>query len=223
MIAGDVMDRAAILLNDTAKSIFTYTIQIPYVNVALDELQETMELNNIPMTNELSAVIPITTVMTDIGGTTGPALPIDLIEIQGLYERLTGTVDSFLEMTRAEFLPLISVLTSSLIYWSWIGQTIQFIGANTNRDVKIKYIGARLAAVTLSTTPITMFNSKSFLSYRTAALCAEFMGENPTRALELNNYAVMAMDRLLGINTKGKQAIAARHRPFMAGYKARGY
>ena len=223
MTAADPMDLAASLLNDTAKSIYTYAVQIPYLNMALNELQEMLELNNVPMTNEVSTAIPITTVMTDIGGSTGPALPTDLIEIQQLEERLTGTLDPFIPMTRFEFLPMITVLTSSLMYWTWQKQIIQFIGANTNRDVKINYIGAVLPPVTVSTTPIALFNSKSFLAYRTAALCAEFIGENKTRADSLNADAGLAMDRLIGISTKGRQAIPIRHRPFMAAYKQRGY
>lgn len=222
MIAGDVMDRSATLLNDTAKTVYNYVVQIPFLNMALDELQELLELNNVPMTNEVSAVIPIAVGVTTIGALTGPQLPTDLIEIQGVYERLTGTTDSFLEVTRCEFLPTITVITSSLIYWSWQVQIIQFIGANTPRDVKLNYIGATLPSITLSTTPIALFNAKSFLSYRTAALCAQFVGENPTRADALNSDATLALDRVIGINTKGRQVIVTRRRPFLAAYKARG-
>lgn len=221
MTAADVMDRSAALLNDVSKNIFSYTVQIPFLNTALDELQETLELNNVPMTNELSAVIPITTVMTDIGGTTGPALPTDLIEIQGIYERQTGTSNDFSLLTKVEFLPLFTQLTANLVYWTWQKQIVQFLGATTNRDVKLNYIGAVLATIATSATPITLFNSKSFLAYRTAALCAVFLGENQTRATELDGFALLAMDRLLGINAKGRQAIATRHRPFMAGYRSR--
>jgi hypothetical protein len=49
-----------------------------------------------------------------------------------------------------------------------------------------------------------------------------FIGENETRAGILETQAEKAMERLTGINNKGKQQIMTRHRPFRAAYKARG-
>jgi hypothetical protein len=221
MTAADVMDRAASLLNDTAKTEFTYTAQIPYLNAAMDELQETFEQNNIAATNKVSAVLAIVAGVVTVDLSTTPALPSDLIEIQQLSERPTGTTNDFVPMTRTEFLPLTSVLTNQLIYWAWIEEKIKFIGANADVDVKIEYIKSLFTAITTSTTAITLINSKSFLAYRTAGLCAEFIGENPTRAGELNAFASLALDRTLGINVKGGQGIGARRRPFNASYRAR--
>src|SRR5713226_6773728 len=119
MLASVVMDRVAGLLNDTAKTLFTYVVQVPYLNVAIDELQESMQANNVPATNEVSSILVITTAMSDIGGSTGPALPSDLIEIQGAYERLTGSTEDFQVMSKVEFLPPFVVLTEALIYWAW--------------------------------------------------------------------------------------------------------
>ena len=221
--SGSIMDRAASLLNDTAKSIFTYTVQLPYINAAQDELQETLEENNVPITNEKSSIIVVTTAMTDIGGATGPALPTDLIEVQGAYERLSGSTEDFQIMARCDFLPPFTVLTESLIYWTWQQQIMYFLGATTNRDVRLDYIAAVMPVLTSTTGTdnIALFNAKSFLAYRTAALCAEFIGENNSRAQELNTYAQMALDRFLAINTKGRQATPVRRRPFMAAAKVR--
>lgn len=221
MTAAEPMDRAASLLNDTAKSIYTYVVQIPYLNAAIDELQEMFQLNNIPMTNEVSAVLPIVAGVKTITSLTVPPLPTDLIEIQHLYERLTGTTNDFKEMTKVGYLPPYTQLMDSLIYWTWQDQEIRFIGANSNRDVRINYIAAAIAAVTASTDAIKPFNSKSFLAYRTASLCARFIGENPTRADELDAFAQLAIDRLIGISVKGGQNIATRRRPFMSGFKVR--
>lgn len=221
--AGNVMDLIAGLLNDTAKTIFTYVIQVPYMNMAVNELQESFELNNIPFTNELPATVIITAGMTDIGGTTGPALPTDLIEIQKLSERPNGTTEDYYPMTRYEFLPTTVEITSNLEVWTWQKQTVQFIGANTDVQVLINYIGATIIPIVDNTTVITPFNAQTFLMYRTAALCAQFIGEDKERADDLNVFAGMAMDRLLQISTKGRQSIAVRRRPFQASYKSRGY
>lgn len=221
MIAANVMDRSAALLNDTVQSVFSYAVQIPYLNAAIDEMSELLESNNVPMTNETQAGIIINTGVTDIGGTTGPALPNDLIEIQSVYERLQGATEDFQFVTRVEFLPPFVEQTESLIYYCWQHQTIQFLGATTPREIQLNYIGAVVTNVSSSADTISLFNAKSFLAFRTAALCAQFIGENKERADSLNSDAGMAMDRLLNISTKGRQAIATRRRPFMAGYKVR--
>jgi hypothetical protein len=221
--SGSVMDRSASLLNDTAKSIFTYVVQLPYLNMAQDELSEVLEQNNVPATNEKSSILVVTTAMTDIGGLTGPALPSDLIEVRGAYERLSGSSEDFQIMSRVDFLPPFTQLTESLIYWTWQQQIIYFLGATSARDVRLDYLAVVMPTLssTTGTDNITLFNAKSFLSYRTAALCAEFVGENTSRAQELNEFAQMALDRFLSINTKGRQSSPVRRRPFMASAKVR--
>ena len=47
LTAAQVMDASASMLNDTAKTSYTYVAQIPYLNMALRELQEFFELNNV--------------------------------------------------------------------------------------------------------------------------------------------------------------------------------
>ena len=59
--------------------------------------------------------------------------------------------------------------------------------------------------------------------YRTAALCSSFIGENQSRADQLNIAASLAIDRMIEVNVKGGQGIVVRRRPFMAAYKSRGY
>ena len=220
---GDVMDRAASLLNDTAKSDYTYTAQLPYVGMALDELQEEFEQNNVPTTNSESSVIVLPIGTTDIGFTTTPALPSDLIEIQQIWERLSGSAEPYIPMTRVEFLPhyLDGEIIDVLVFWAWEQQKIKTLGATTARDLKLDYIASLFPTSYDQTTSISIINTKSFLAYRTAALCAEFIGENPTRAQSLNQDAVLAMDRALAIPTKGRQSIAVRRRPFRASYRSR--
>lgn len=221
-----VMNSSAALLNDPAKTDYTFAAQLPYLRIALLELQEQFELNNIPVTNETSAGITVDAGVKVIGFNTTPALPSDLIEIQQIWERLDGSSEPFIPMTRFEFLPhyLEGEPVSELIYWSWIKQELRFIGATTDREIKLDYISSLFSPNTADeTTIITVINTQTFLTYRNAALCAEFIGENPSRAQALNVDAGMAMDRALGIPTKGKQSIAIRRRPFRAAYRTRSW
>jgi len=222
--AAEILDLSAALLNDTAQAVYTDSVQLPYLNIALRELQEHFELNNVPVTNRLSAALTIPIGGTTLSFVTVPALPLDLIDIQQLWERISGS-DPYTPMTRAEFLPryMEGVTTNQFTWWTWINQTISFLPANIAIDVKLDYIASLFVTITDVNSQISVINADTFLAYRTAGLCSQFIGENPERAQELNGDAVMAIDRSTGINTKGRQAIAVRRRPFMAAYKTRQY
>lgn len=221
MNAGDIFNDSAALLNDVAKDVFDNNVQMPYLNIALAELQEMCELNNIPITNETSASIKV------LAGTatkiSGASLPSGLVEVQELHERTWGSSESYVPMTRCnDYLPKLTTLSQFLTYWAWMEQEIRFIGSTSDREVLIDYIQSIFTTVTTANTTIAMINSRTFLGYRTAGLCARFKFENATRADQLDAMALAAIDRSLGISVKGKQSIVARRRPFMFGVKTRG-
>lgn len=221
--AGSVMNGAGALLNDTPLNEFTYTIQIPYLNIALAELQEIYEENNVPLTNKRSAVLTIPAGITEITFSTTPALPSDLIEIQKLGERTSGTDDDFVQMIRCEFLPMTQIQTSQLIYWCWIGEVIKFIGATNDNDVELNYLGTIFPVVTSFSDVLDDLKGQTYLTYKTAALCAMYIGENEERAQILNAQAEVALARNVNISVKGKQSIITRRRPFMANLRTRAW
>ena len=230
--SGSIMDRSAVLNNDAAKTQYTYTVQLPYLNSALQELQEYFELNNVPVTDTFSALINVPAGVSSIGFSPAvpvpdtPYLPSNLVEPKLLWERAEG-IDPYLPMTKVDFLPryMDGVELNQFIYYVWQSQEIRVIAANQDNDIKMDYtrfLFAQFTDVTGAET-VSVINSRTFLEYRTAGLCAEFIGENPTRAQSLNNDAGLAMDRVVGIGTKGRQAINIRHRPFRSSYKRRTY
>lgn len=232
LLATTVMDSAAALLNDQAKQQYTYLIQIPYLNMALSELKEYFELNNVPVTDTVTAdAIEILAGRTALGF--APTLPVldylpnDLIEPKVVWERQSG-VDPYIPMQRVDFLPRWQegVEINQFVWFTWQSQEIRFLAANQDNEIKLDYIRDLFSKVTAgnyTTYDVAVINAESFLNYRTAGLCARFIGENPTRAGELDIDAGLSMDRALGIGTKGRQAIIIRHRPFRAGYKNRSY
>ena len=231
LTAANVMDKSASLMNDTLKTTYTYTEQMPYLNMALSELEEHFQLNNIPVTDQTSApiIVPIGTksinAFDGVGEGPAPNYPQDLIEIQGLYERLSGTTNPFTPLGKRDYLPhaVDDLPTDSLQYWVWQDQRIKFVGALSAREVKIDYIKTLFPEVTNQAAILGVMSSKSFLQYRTAALCTQFIGENAERAGELNNFAILALDRVTGIGIKAKQSITTRRKPFMAAYKRRSF
>jgi hypothetical protein len=232
LTSATVMNSSAALLNDAAKSIYTFTKQLPYLNMALQELQELFELNEVAVVDNVSAVLPIDAGISRIRFK--PAVPIvgetylpdDLIEPQVLWER-TRNIDPYTPMRKLDFLPryMEGIEINQFLYFTWQDQEIRFFPANQDNDIKMDYIRDLFVPFTNTsgTDQINVINAASFLEYRNAGLCAEFIGENITRANSLNGFASLAMDRVVGIGTKGRQAILTRHRPFRSSYKRRSY
>ena len=226
LTAAEVMDRCAALMNDPSKTDYTYAVQLPYLNMAIDELVESLEESNSSPTNQSSVVIPIPVGFNQITPTehpVNPHYPIDLVEIQEVLERPAGTEDTFIPLGKREFLTP-ALPSNSLLVWSWEDQIIKFnpFGALTDREVMLRYVRQAISQAVESTSVIGAINARSYLSYKTAAFCAMFIGENPTRAQVLEGQAEKALERITGINNKGRQQIMTRHRPFRAAYKARG-
>lgn len=229
LTAGVVMDRSAVLLNDPAKTDYTYAVQVAYLNMAIDELVEVLEESNSSPTSQTSASITIpigANRLTPIeDATVGiPHYPFDLVEIQEVGERMGGSQDSFIRLDRKEFGATLPP-NQSLLYWCWEDQMIKFNpnGAITIREVQLKYVRQTISIANDETSIIGTINARSYLSYKTAALCAMFIGENETRAQALEDEATKALERMTGISNKGRQQIMTRHRPFRASYKMRGY
>lgn len=226
LTAGEVMDRSAALLNDPARTDYTYLAQLVYLNMAIDELVELLEESNVSPTNQTSTTITVpigSYQITPTESVTTPHYPDDLIEIQEVRERAAGSTDSFLMLQRKEFLQEFPV-SNSLLFWCWENQIIKFnpAGASSIREIQLKYVSQAITQAIDETSIIGTINARSFLSYKTASLCAMFIGENETRAEVLENKAEQAIERMTGISNKGRQQFSTRHRPFRAGYKSRG-
>lgn len=228
LTAGEVMDRSAALLNDPAKTDYTYAAQLPYLNMAIDELVENLEESNSSPTNQTTSspiVIPIgTNKITPIENPVPPHYPIDLIEIQEVGERMSGGADSFIPLGKREFLQAFPT-SGSLLYWCWEDQQIKFnpSGASSPREIQLKYVRQAIQLAVTELSIIGTINARSYLSFKTAAFCAMFIGENETRAAVLEAQAEKSLDRITGINNKGKQQMVTRRKPFRSGYKARGW
>lgn len=229
LTGGNVMDVSASLLNDSAKVNYTYAAQSPYLRLALQELREYFELHNISVTQLVSPVIQVNAGQTQIvyNGVGVPTLPSDMAEPAQLWERPRDS-NPFIPMVKKDYLPhsLEGTQISEFLYYVWENQAIKFLPANRNNDIKIDYIRQLFpdaGATVDQNTQINVVNCQTFLEYRTASLCAEFIERNKPSADGLNAYAGLALDRGVGIGVKGKQNIMTRRRPFRAGYKRRGW
>ena len=90
--AATVMLRSGAYLNDPANITFTYVILLPYLRMAMDDLQSVMVENGISFLDTKTAVLALSAV-TSVGITSAsnPALPTDLLLPISLEERPTGS------------------------------------------------------------------------------------------------------------------------------------
>jgi len=251
--AGQIMDRVANLLNDPSRTDYTYTVQLPYLNMAIEQYSDLMAEANAPLTNLTSYHMSLEPIVVKVGQnyivypeyeqpgfptTFWARYPSDLVEIQEIEERPhvqktppVGTppilwaedpkYGMYTKLPRVEFSE-VRPPTNSLQYWNFSNSIIRFNPANIDMEVVIKYIYQGIPYAANENSLINMIGSRTYLSYKTAALCAMFIGENESRAAILEAEAEKSVDRSIAIGNKGKQQIVTRHKPFRAAYKMRG-
>ena len=84
----EIIASVASLMNDTAQTAYTDIAVLPYMNMAMRELQEIFEQYNIPTTNATSAIINVLKVIQLLGFALNyqgiASISSDLVEIQNL-------------------------------------------------------------------------------------------------------------------------------------------
>lgn len=208
--AASVMDSAASALNDTAKTLYSYVVLLPYLKMAYKELESELVLNEVPLQLEVSAVIDVA------AGATTLVTPADFFLPISLKERRDGSTndDDFVDMVEMSFEPLTQQSTN-LEVWSFREGTINFVGATEAREVKLRYWKS-LAAIVDETTQLALEPFQQGLSYRTAALAARLIGRNDGRADYLDGFAGTELDKGLSIFIKANQAKRVRRKRFSA-------
>lgn len=223
----EIIKMVSALENDTLQTDYRNETVIPYLNMALNDLQEEFELNDILVTYETSAILIIPAGMIAVGFSTTPALPAALIEIKKLWESDTGQ-EAWSQLSPRSFIsPNLQGIAPVAKFgiWAWNGNEIRLPESSQINDLKLDYISSIFSEVTMQTVDtdlgIKLKNCKSYLGYRTGAHCAMWIGENPERAAALSIEADHSLSKSLGIAIKNKQSIAIRRRPFRASYKLR--
>lgn len=211
---GDVLTESQALLNDQSGTLFTTASILPYFQKAYNELQDLLQLADIPVIWTETVATPIAS-----GGVVFTPMPADFFNPIELHEKSPGQTDSFYTlMSRVMWLPDV-VAGPFLTYWNYTEQTINFTPANANRVVRLRYYKA-LPTITVVGDTLDVNNAKTFLASRTAALAAFTIGEDGERAGVLNEDANLALDRIKRMSIKANQINRTRRRPFAT---KRGY
>lgn len=211
-LASVALDSARTYLNDTGAQIWTNTVLLPYLKEAHKDLLLVLWLNGIPVIREKSASINVT------AGALTLTLPSDFIEPIWLKERAQGSSDDWIPMAERDFEPDIRQDTT-LKYWAYREEAINFVGATTNRSVLLQYWKS-IADIVDATSPLGFIFAELFIGPQTAAYAANSVG-NTTLAGELAytngvnvGVAGARLDMIIRANVKGMQNLPARRVPY---------
>lgn len=221
------MALAASDMNDSAQTNYTMEALLPYFNMAVEELFQRMEENNIPITNKTSTILTVPAGITEIpfySTTQTVVLPPDLIEPAGIWES-NNDGNTWTPMGKVEKIdPNIQYNQniSSFSIYEWLGDKIKVPQSTSDIIIQLDYI-RRLITIPLVIEQIALpiqTDAILFLAHRTAGLAAAFVAQNETRAAELTELAEQAIAREMNIPTKGRQNIATRRKPFRLAFKS---
>lgn len=218
MLAQEVMDTAAAYLNDTAKSLYTYSALLPYVKMANEALEKKMLVFGVEVIRVKSDVLVLPAGSTGIVVNAGVGqiqLPSDFLVPIDLQERNSGaTNDPWIPMTERTWEPENVVVTNELRYWAFRNNGIYLVGALVDRDILLRY-ERQLQIINSENTPEDFVMAKDYLASKTAEYCARLVGQNSTFADEIfARYVSPAEDDLEHILTLNQQGLGQRRRRF---------
>src|SRR5258706_9057173 len=205
----DVLDRARnVYLNDTTAATYTNTILLPYAKQAYDDLEGEIERNNLALKNGIAVI-------------TVPKLPNGLIlAVPGnflypieLRERNLGSVleSDYSTMSQRDFEPTRDP-TDRLINWTYREGTVHFVGATTDRQVKLFYQESYPSLK--DGTSLVRGDCLAFLASRVAGYAHLFIAQNETLAKVASDISERQLDGIILTNVKRTQSLGVRRRPY---------
>ena len=201
-----------VYLNDPSGNLWSFRTLIKKIQLAFIDLQMELQSNNIDAIRKTSTIQTIPLVTPPISSpVTMPTQPIDLVVPLEMEERLSGTTDLFDPMQQTEWEPD-DFIQERLRYWWWDQETIQFLGATSNRDVKLHYLAAPVMPQG-ECDSLGVINATSFLAPQTAGYAAQSLGQHG-RADKFFAKAQMMLAKLININVKPRQDRPIRRLPY---------
>lgn len=217
--ASYITTQAQSLLNDAIGDYWNFTLLLPFLQLAFQDLSQALELNQITITEEIEVILNLQPNVQVIGFGTIPSLPSNFIQPVFLWERLSGQINAYwIEMTQVDEPPN-DIQTTLLGYWWWDGIQINLLGSTIAEDIKLKFQGG-LYIPQITTDYIQPSGSELYLINRTAYYAADSI-EWESKANSCAQRAEVALAKFLSIQIQGQASLPVRRR----GYRrtARGF
>lgn len=213
MLASEIMDEAAALMNDTGKLTWGYTQLLPYLQRAYRTMELHFFLNGVRELKEVSALIAVT------AGAKQIIPPTDFVQPISIEERVFGSTDSFMPLTESDWGEDLS--TDDIQFWVFREGELNINPPRTQREVRLRY-RKTLLTITSQNSNISVMLSKPYLSAKTAANASAFGAANAERASILNSEANECLSMLISSEIRNQQGIKFRRRPYGYSRRSRG-
>lgn len=199
--AGSVMLRAANHLNDPNQLMFTNTVLLPFLNMALESLEEELGKHEISAFKKVSITIDV-----DAEDNQLTNLPVDFIEPISLHERNRDSSEDWVEVDeKAEIDSNLIVRPSTqIIQWSRRNIGVYINPPSQDREVLLYYI-AGITPALVAGTVIDIEGARRFLALDTARQASRDLGNSPTKSLSLEKDTDKALNNVITRLQKGDQ------------------
>ena len=213
MLASEVMDEAAALMNDSSKFTWGYTELLPYLRRAYATMELHFMLNGVRELKEVSAIMPV------LAGSTLIVPPNDFVQPIDIEERAVGSNDSFMRMNEMEWGG--DIKTDDIQFWVFREGEININSPRTDREIRLRYRKSFIT-ITSENSNISVVLSKPYLSAKTAANASAFGASNAERAAILNAEANDCLTMLINSEIRNQQGIKFRRKPYGSRRRMRG-
>jgi hypothetical protein len=211
---------------------------LPFLNSAIRTLHRDLELSGAPSIIRDNVIV---TGLTPVNGPTGlglqdpdiqtslsyvgyddgttvntlVVLPADVISVETISERMSGTTDLFTPMHEVQAGISSRLQSSSFGVWETRGDALYFPGALTIRDIRLRYY-ASLPIVDpnsdFTQTSVTILDSTDALAYMVAALYSAARGGLGAGTLE--QKAATEIAKIKAREIRRAQSVTYHRRPF---------
>ncbi len=209
MLASEVMSQTAALLNDVGLNLYTYAVQLPYLQKANEDLEKKLAIFGAPQQRK------DTTITTLAAGNTTVDLPSDFLLPIRLFERNNGdATNNWIPMHERDWVQENAVQTIYLGQWAFRDNKIYVIGATVAKDILLEY-WRNLAVIASSSSTEDFAAAKGYLASRAAELLARYIGMNDNMADKIAIREVgQAEDELMRIIVLNQQGTPQRRGKF---------
>jgi hypothetical protein len=218
--AGQVIRTAqSVYLNDFNNKTWSQAQLMEYLKEAHRQMQVELQLNGIPVLKQQTAQVTVPQIPdmnTWPGYVLMPSQPDNLVQPIACWERpISDDFNSdWDEMVFKSFPPKVDPV-NDLVYWTWMGEKIVFVGATQDNEVQLQYNGG-IPIPQATTDPIGFINGETYLAPKLSALANASIG-GEKQAAKNEKIAEIMLDKILCSNVMGEQGTVSRRKPYRHG------
>ena len=213
---GEVIHTAqTVYLNDFNQMIWTQQQLTAFAQEAHRQMQVELQVNGIPVIKQQAfrTTVPALVPNNWPGYVLMPNAPNNIVEPLRCYERpLNDTLNSDWDlMIQKSFTPKQEPI-NDLVYWSWMGDNIVFLGATVDNEISLEYNGG-IPVPTLDLDDLGFINAEIYIAPKLAALASESIG-GKAKSVRCETIAREMMEKILQYNILAEQGMISRRRPY---------